>query len=372
SIFDGTIQTVNGHVNWTPNAANTIVAGYEFEHEKYGNDGFVPDGSANFFTRAYQASNTFYAQDLLSVFHERLQLSGGVRAQFFDLRSPNFSLLNAPYSNLTLENPPPAYTFDGAASYYFPRTGTKLRAHVGNGYRVPSLFERFGSFLNTFPDNSFVALGDPNLKAEKTIAVDGGFEQNVFNNRVKLTGVYFYTKLIDTIGFGNVVPDIGSTMRPFGGYQNTKGGIARGVEFSGKIKATSLTDLFVSYTNTNSIQREPQVTGNPSIETLGIPRHQFTLVATQRIKRFWVNFDFLASSDYLAPIFSNFSFQTYVFRFTGNRRGDLTAGYTFPLRRDKMNLRLYGTMENVFNYDYFENGFRTAGRNSRIGLTLGF
>jgi outer membrane cobalamin receptor len=37
-----------------------------------------------------------------------------------------------------------------------------------------------------------------------------------------------------------------------------------------------------------------------------------------------------------------------------------------------MNLRLYGTVENLFDYDYFENGFRTPGRNSRIGLSFGF
>src|SRR6185369_3515902 len=125
---------------------------------------------------------------------------------------------------------------------------------------------------------------------------------------------YFYTKLIDTIGFGNVVPPIGTTQRPFGGYLNTKGGIARGAEFSGQVKPTNSTDIFASYTFTNSDQREPQVTGNPNIETLGIPKHQFTLVATQRFKRAWVNFDFLATGDYLAPIFdsNNFTFQTFV------------------------------------------------------------
>ena len=352
---------------------NTITAGYEFEHEKYGNDGFTPDGSANFFARAFQSSHTVYAQELLSVFNNTLQLAGGVRAQFFDLKTPRFSLINAPYTNLTLSNPPTEYTFDGAAAYFFPKTGTKLRAHLGNGYRVPSLFERFGTFFNNFdfpPD--FVALGDPNLKPEKTIAADGGIEQDLFRNRVRLSATYFYTKLIDTIGFGNAVPNIGSTRRPFGGYENQKGGVARGLEFSGTVKPTSSTDVFASYTFTNSIQQAPQVTGNPSIETLGIPKHQFTLVATQRMKRFWVNFDLLVSSNYLAPIFSNFSFQTYVFRFKGNRRGDLTAGYTFPLHKDKMNLRLYGTMENVFDYDYFENGFRTPGRNSRVGLSFGF
>ncbi len=375
SLFEGLINTVNGHFNWTPNRFNEITAGYEFEHEKYGNDGFTPSGAGNFFTRAFQSSNTFYVQDLIKLYKNKLQIAGGVRAQFFNLKTPEFSVNNAPYTNLTLENPPTAYTFDGAASYFF-KTGTKIRAHVGNGYRVPSLFERFGTFYATYlTPNQFVALGAPDLKPERSIAFDAGIEQSIFKNRARLSATYFYTRLIDIISFGSLPqPD------PFGrdnfasggGYLNTKGGIARGAEFSGKIRATSSADIFASYTFTNSDQRVPQVPGNPNISTLGIPKHQFTLVATQRFKRAWVNFDFLATSDYLAPIFSNTSFSTYVYRFNGNRRADLTAGYTFPLNNEKLNLRIFGTIENLFNYDYYENGFRTVGRNGRVGLSFGF
>jgi iron complex outermembrane receptor protein len=373
SIFDGTIHTLNGHISWTPNSINNVAAGYEFEYERFGNQGQTPDDLGNFSISATQASHTIYAQDLVSLLEGRLQFAGGVRAQFFDLSQPHFSLTNAPYSNVILSDPPTAVTFDGAASYYFQRTGTKLRAHVGNGYRVPSLFERFGTFFDNFsiPDQ-FVALGDPGLKPEKSIAGDGGVEQTFIKEKVRLSAVYFYTKLIDTIGFGNRVPDIGSTQRPFGGYENQKGGIARGAEFSGTIKPTKLTDIFASYTFTNSDQHQSQVTGSGVIETLGIPKHQFTIVATQRIKKFWVNFDLLIASSYLAPIFSNTSFNSYVFRFQGNRRGDLTAGYNIGIKQDKYNLRIFGTIENLFNYKYFENGFRTARLNGRIGASFGF
>lgn len=371
SLFEGFIQTANGRFNWTPNRFHEITFGYEYEREKFGNEGFTSDGSGNFRTRARAASSTFYAQDLLSFFDNRLQIAGGFRAQFFNLENPAFSDINAPYSNLTLENPPIAYTFDGAVSYFFAKTGTKIRAHVGNGYRVPSLYERFGTFYSGFSQD-FVALGDPNLKPERSIAFDGGVEQNLFNRRAKLTAVYFHTKLINTIGFGNLVTDIGTTPRPFGGYINTKGGIARGAEFGAQIKATGSTDIFASYTFTNSDQREPQISGSGIIETLGIPKHQFTLTATQRFKRAWVNFDYLAAGDYLAPIFSNATFNTYVYRFGGNRKADLTAGYTFPLKGERLSLRLFGTIENLFGEDYYENGFRTAGRTARGGLALSF
>ena len=372
SIFDGEIHTGNATLNWAPNRVHNVKAGYEFERETFGNEGLTASGVDNFFTRASQSSSTVFVQDVISLLDGRLQLAGGFRAQFFDLGRPGFSLANAPYSNSNVDTPPAAYTFDAAASYFVDSTGTKLRVHVGNGYRVPSLYERFGTFFSTFVGPEFIALGDPNLKPEKSIAFDVGIEQLLVNDRVKLSGAYFYTKLIDTVGFGNVVGDIGSTPRPFGGYVNQKGGIARGGEFSATVKPSGTTYIFASYTFTNSDQHEPQVFGSGVIDALGIPKHQFTLVATHRIKRFWVNADFLIASDYLAPIFSNATFNTYVFRFDGNRRIDLTAGYTLPLNGEKISLRLFGTVENVLDQEYFENGFRTPGRNGRIGLSLGF
>jgi hypothetical protein len=96
------------------------------------------------------------------------------------------------------------------------------------------------------------------------------------------------------------------------------------------------------------------------------------LVATQRIGGFWANVDLLVASSYLAPIFSNTTFNSYVFRFNGNRRADLTAGYKFGWSSDRISTRLFGTIENIFDDRYFENGFRTPGRNARIGISVGF
>lgn len=371
SIFDGNIHTANGHFNWTPNRFNEITFGYEFESEKFGNDGFTPSGSGNFSTVARQSSNTFFAQDLLRFFNNKLQLAGGFRTQFFSLKAPAFSADNAPYSNFTLDTPPTAFTVDGSASYLFDKSGTKLRAHVGNGYRVPSLYERFGTFYSSY-STAFVALGDPGLKPEKTLAFDGGIEQNLFAGRATLSAAYFYTKLIDTVGYGNAVPPIGSTTRPYGGYLNTKGGISRGAEFSGELRASNSTQIFTSYTFTNSDQLTPQISGSGIFDTLGIPKHQFTLVATESFRSFWVNVDFVASSHYLAPIYSSSAYNTYAYRFSGTRKADLTAGNTFKMRNEKLSLRLFGTVENVLNSEYFENGFRTFGRTGRVGLSFGF
>ncbi len=178
--------------------------------------------------------------------------------------------------------------------------------------------------------------------------------------------------MIETIGFGNNVRNIGSTPRPFGGYFNTKGGISRGAELIADTNLADSTHIFASYTYTNSDQRQPQVAGSGIIKTLAVPEHQFTLVATQRVKNLWVNFDFLATSSYLAPIFSNSTFRNYIYRFEGNRKADVTVGYEIPTKNEKLRLRLFGTVENVFNQDYYENGFRTFRRYGRAGLSFSF
>ncbi len=372
SFFDGQIHTLNTRVNWTANDWNLLTFGYEYEFEKFGNRGFATTAASNFETTVKQTSNTFYAQDQLNFLNRKLQFSLAARGQFFKLNRPTFTGSNPLYANFTLVSPPNAYTFDGSVAYFVVKTGTKFRGHVGNGYRVPSLYERFGSFYSSF-SSSFTALGDPELTPERSLAFDAGIEQNLAENQVKLSATYFYTRLQNTIDFGSPARTIGTTTRPFGGYRNSKGGLARGLELSAEIRPFEATSVFTSYTYTNSDQRRPQVSGSRIIETLGIPKKQFSIVATQYVgKNFFVNFDFVASSKYLAPIFSNTTFSSYVYSFNGNRKADLTASYEFAAKKDKLKIRLYGTLENLFDYEYFENGFQTAGRFGRVGLGLSF
>ena len=367
SVFGGTIHTANVQGKWTPNGSNTFTGGYEYELEQFRNSGSTPNPGTEFLTRASQQSHTMFAQHLISLLDDQLQLSGGVRAQWFDLGTPRFSETDGPYADRTFDSPPAAYTFDASASYLIRQTGTKLRTHVGNGYRVPSLYERFGTFFflgNFFPQ------GNPALEPERSLGIDAGVEQWFAKEKVKASATWFYTKIKDEITY-LPTDDFGAPV-----YYNFDRHFSRGAEFSVDAKATKSTDIFASYTYTNSDVRNGRRTmlliDSTDRKSFGIPDHQFTLVATQRFEKFWVTFDLLATSSYLAPVFSNTSFQQYTYRFDGNVRGDLTAGYTFTVGHDKYNLRLFGTIENLFDNEYFENGFRTAGINGRAGLSFGF
>lgn len=372
NIFNGEINTLNSNLDWTLNKNNLLTIGYEYERENFLNRGLAVNPAGNFETRAAQSSNTFYAQNQINLLNRKLQLSGALRAQFFDLQTPVFSITNPPYQNLNLKNPPTAYTGDGSIAYFIEKTGTKLRGHIGNGYRVPSLYERFGSSFSSF-NQAFIPLGDPNLTPERSLGFDGGIDQSLLKNKARFSATYFYTRLQNIIGFENTVSSVGGVPRSFGGYKNVRGGISRGGEFSGELKATNSTNFFASYTYTNSDQFVPQLSGSGVFRTLVVPDHQFTLVATQRIfDRVTLNFDFIATGDYLAPIFSNTAFRSYLYNFRGARKGDVTASYEIPAYGEKLRFKIFGTIENVFDNEYFENGFRAFGINGRGGIGVNF
>jgi vitamin B12 transporter len=372
SRFGGEIYTFANKLNWSTER-NLLLFGYEYELEKFENRGVSRILAENFVSNAKQSSQTFYVQNLANFFGRRLQISGSFRSQFFSLKTPTFSA-NSPYQNVSISNPPKSYTFDGSASYFVPKTATKFRFHLGNGYRVPSLYERFGSYHVSFGGGGFFRLGNPDLKPEKSIAFDGGIDQSFAKERVKLSATYFYTKIKDVVYFLST-DDISRN-----NYINLSNGFSRGVEFSAEVKPTSTTTLFASYTFTNSDQRAFTNSYFPPLnirsvdkKAFGIPDHQFSVVATQYIgKRFFVNADFVVSSKYLAPVFSNFTFQTYTYRFNGVKKADLSASYEIPSFNEKLKWRFFGTVENLFAYEYFENGFRTAGRTGKVGLSLSF
>ncbi|HVF50726.1 MAG TPA: TonB-dependent receptor, partial [Pyrinomonadaceae bacterium] len=370
SIFQGRIHTLNARTDFRLGRHNFFNAGYEFESESYVNNSFAVSPSDDSDVSVRQRSHALFVQDQLRFLDERLQLSAAFRAQFFTLGQPRFTpAANAPYLGTTFDAPPDAYTGDGSVSYFFRSTNTKLRAHVGNGYRAPSLFERFGTFFDNF-GGAFSPLGDPRLRPDRSIAFDAGLDQSLADNRLRLSATYFYTRLQEVVGFGPV-----GSSDPFGrlfdGFINTGGGLARGAELSLTATPTRTLNLFAAYTYTNSDQRTPPV-GNV-LTVFGIPAHQFSLVATQRVgPRFFVNFDLTAASNYLVgSIFDLRTFANPVYRFDGPVKADIGASYTLPLARAH-SLRFFGKIENLFDRENFENGFRTPRRRGLAGAAYSF
>jgi iron complex outermembrane receptor protein len=360
SLYDGRIQTVDAQAHYRLGRYNLLSGGYEFENENYANDNtqqYIPAAASA--VNVTQESHSVFAQDQAQFFGDRLQISAAVRAQFFTLSSPVLTpLASAPYQGIAFPSPAPALTGDGSAAYSFRASGTKLHAHVGRGYRAPSLYERFGAGFD--PVFGYSVYGDPRLKPEHSIGLDAGMDQTFLHGLLKTSATYFYTWLQNVINF-DTSGLINPATDPFGrsvGYLNTQGGISRGVELTATVAPTRSLRVTTAYTFVNAVERTPIV--GDVLQTSVIPRNQFSaLVTEQPTSRLSLTFDTVASSSYLAPIYGDVVTQTY--RFGGLRKINLGASYRFPLKEYRA-IRFFLRADNIFNQTYFESGFLTPGR----------
>src|SRR5262249_27353572 len=177
----------------------TFAAGSESERESYrGRHVESPPAPAEntYFTAAGQRDSSVFFSDQFRLAADRLQIGLSGRLQHFTLRAPEFTGNQTLYAGMNFQSPPNAQTGDASAAYFLPASGTKLRAHVGNGYRAPSIFERFGS---SFYMGEYSALGDPRLRPERTVAFDTGIDQYLLGQKLRASATWFYTNLQEVI-----------------------------------------------------------------------------------------------------------------------------------------------------------------------------
>lgn len=362
-IYDGAVHTfsVRGDYEWGKN--QVLHGGYELERESFENRS-LPAAAR---TEVSQSSHTLYIQDQISLLEGALSISGSARGQFFSLDPPRFEPEEgSPYRGIELEAPETALTFDLSGAYGFRSTGTRIRTHVGNGYRAPSLFERFGASYSTF---GYFVFGDPRLPPERSVAFDVGIEQDAFSHRARFEATYFRTRLsrIVVFDFSGAIDPSSDPFGRFGGYLSTDGGVTQGLELAFDLSPARGVDFKTSYTFTDA---EPARGVSPDQrQAFAIPRHQLSLVA---VKSFGasasVAFDLLATSSYLAPVFDLPTFTSRVYRFEGYVKADLSASYRLPLG----GLRLFGKIENLLDETIHASGFPTPGRYALGGVAYDF
>jgi len=357
SLNRGTTDTLDARLNARIGGSNFVTAGFELEHESAVQQ-FGP-GVATTTPADKQRTFAVFAQDQLSFLDDRLQLSFGIRGQFFRLRAadrPGF---------LQAINTKSAITGDGSLAYLFRSTNTKIRAHIGNGFRAPALFERFGfgvfgMFIRRF--------GDPTLKPEQSISVDAGLDQRLAGDRARFGVSYFYTHLQRAIVFTGFFPDPLLLGRG-AGYANRDGGLSRGVESYFEASPASGTAIRASYTFTNSDR--PSSFGGLLPEYV-IAKHVFGFNLNQRYRSFALNFDLNRTSSYVAPIFENdYPFRTADFTFSGYTKADLFGSYQRKVSETGTIILFVGA-DNIFNQRYYENGFLSPGIVGRGGISLKF
>lgn len=84
-------------------------------------------------------------------------------------------------------------TWRVAPAVIVPGTETKLKASYGTGFKAPTLNQLFVDL----PDYGFYA--NRNLKPEESTGYDIGFEQPLFNNRVRVGSTYFRNDITNLI-----------------------------------------------------------------------------------------------------------------------------------------------------------------------------
>lgn len=103
-------------------------------------------------------------------------------------------------------------TARGDGSILFPEIDGRLHGSVGDAFRAPSFFEFYSAF------------GNPNLKPEKNVAYDVGWEQRFWCDRIKLDATWFHNQFTDLINFNANFK-----------FENIRRATTRGLEFSAEI-----------------------------------------------------------------------------------------------------------------------------------------
>lgn len=348
---------------------NRVTAGYELENEQLNSlatRNLV--GGALVRTTGRELSHSIYAQNQMHFLHDRLQVVAGGRIQTFDLKTPSFAGGAGPYTSTKVQSPANAYTGDISVAYFMPASNTKLRGHVGNGYRAPSLYERFGS---GYFAGSFSYYGDPRLRSERSRSLDGGLDQWFFKSKLRASATYFYTDLKETIifDFSALFPSATDPFGRFGGYRNSNGGgISRGAELSAQFAPTSMDSVSMSYTYVNSDQRTPTI-GTNYFQSLRTAKNIFSLTATHWVtSKLNLTVDFYGLSDTFE---SPFGAGGRRMQFAGPKKTDLVVNYKWSLS-DNHSVDIYTKIENIGNVHYTDNGFLAPGAWAIGGLKFNF
>lgn len=370
----------------------SLTGGYEFERESFrqAQDNHLTGlQRVAVDTRVQQAAHAAFAQATWRAPDQRLSITASTRAQAFRLSHPSFDFRGtADVYNVPLDAPPSALTGDVAVAYLVvPGAGasggngasgddrgaeTKVRAHVGNAYRAPSLFERFGAgfYGDSFSGAViFSPYGDPYLKPDRYVSVDAGVDQTLWRGRAALHATYFHTRIKELTLFdfsGAIDPATDAFMR-FGGYINGAGGRSRGLELSGSVRATPSLSLLASYTLTDTkMDKDASVTG--FFGAFGIAKHTASISAIQRIgERVDVQADLYARSAAYGALFA--VDRSRAFEYPGYARLDLVAGYRLPLSQLRQ-VRVYGRVDNLFDKRYYELGWLTPGARATAGVIV--
>lgn len=233
-------------------------------------------------------------------------------------------------------------TWRVAPAYIVPGTDTKLKASYGTGFKAPTLNQLFVSF----PEFNFFA--NPNLRPETSQGYDAGFEQPLFNERVRFGATYFHNDIADLI----------TTNATFTSLTNIGRAITQGVEAFASVAVTDRLRLRADYTYTEAIDAETR------LQLLRRPWHKAT------VQTIWTPIDAFSLSAtliFVGPfVDGNRDFSIQRLTNPGYTVVNLAASYTID-----EHVKVFGRVDNLFNVHYQNpTGFERPGLGMFAGLRV--
>jgi vitamin B12 transporter len=317
-------QNAGLNVRWKAGSASDTFLGLEYGKDRQSDKTVSNFGNSD--TSASTINRSAYLQQELR-FGKSGGISAGVRADRNSEAGTQFS--------------PRAAGF-----LYAPSIGTRFRAGVGRGFRIPSVLDKHPVF------------GNPNLTQETTVSHEVGADVTLFGGNVFFSGTWFYQLFNGLIQTGPK-----STAHPFGQLENIGHSFARGVETAATVQMTSKAEAMLGYTLTDSWDSRNQV------RVQGIPKHRGTAsIIVRPVERWEGRIEWRAESDMLdfGPADPAPAPRPGYARLDGSTRYRLYAKEA-GIRE----ISIKGRVQNLLNRDYEERrGYPAPGINFLLGAEL--
>src|SRR5581483_8276175 len=241
----------------------TLVLGLEDQRDSIRTDSTADAAGNHFVTRASTGNKAAWAE-LQSKVADRFFLVSNIRYDDSESFGPHTTWRLAP-------------------AVIAPTTETKLKATYGTGFKAPTLYMLFVN------DPSIGQIANPNLVPETSVGYDYGFEQPLFNDRVRF-GVTYYRNDVRNL-LNNVFNGASFTFS----YANVGHAVMDGTESFITATVTDELKIRADYTTTRTrdlstdlgLLRRP---GNKeSVTAIWTPIKQLTLSATVLHVSSWVD-----------------------------------------------------------------------------------
>ena len=238
-------------------------------------------------------------------------------------------------------------TYQVSAAYFLPG-GTKLRAALGTGFREPLWGEIFSTLWT---------VGNPDLDPERSMTWELGVERRLWEDRLRLEGVFFSSRFKDLIEYNSSPPEGQSN------FFNIEEARAHGLELSATVTPLPAWTFGTAYTWLRS-----EVT-NAGAGIFGFfaegeslhrrPEHKVRLFGQYARGHFDGRVDL-----YHIGTRAGLDWFTWPPKREDNpayTKVDVSIGYKL-IENERHTLELFGRVENVFDEDYEEvYGFTAPG-----------